>query len=804
MTRRIGVLVACVVLAAAFACRSQRVPVDRGVIDAALPTQFALTPLPHVNDELARSLVCADSLGRTAARFPTRRCLPCFPPRVQDGALEAIVHARTLWTRTGTAPWAADDSTARCIDLAWSRAALLARRDSAAARVLATPAVVVDRARFHAASAVPLTRQLAFDSLDLALAEHLAAGDSAWTREALELLARATWSHAQALLARPGWRLDVVEHQVQELPATMRWRVLPPLPPQNDTFGVAEAEWSARLFDRLATISTPASRHAWHRLALAPWVAMARWPSLDSAARALIGRAPGDSAVLPARALAAYQRMVRIVAQQPATDALFDSVLRALPNADAARYNAFDGVFTRADDAWRESFSPADRAQLDTRGWFVLDPLWTTTVNEVRLARRARMATADYLYADIAPPGTSGSATAAGRLLMRRGVPSARWSSPARTTAAPFLRLLGGWDGLRQVLEVEQTDETWRVFHGGRFTWARVATDPITADPVTARSVPCLQDGRDEGASPPPATFVECAERTRAHWAEVPFMSTLTAIDVVAARFRAGRDSTDIYLGASVPMTAFLPDRFGNPQRSAPLQLSAFLGTPSGERHWRQSEDRPRPTRDTRWRVQWSPRVTNGEWLHRVELLDADLMRGGRGAMAFTTTTASVQSMRGFGMSDLLVAADAKEARKPVRRWNDYAYEPNGGVVAGNTPFVVVWELYGLRPSSDGRLRWRVELRREQGAQVTRTDTRDVLLGAPRANPLVRANEPEAPELQYTREAPPADVIVDRLRIPLPAAATPGRHVLRVRVTDLVSGEVVERGVSVRLEASKP
>lgn len=784
------------------ACRQQGIAVDRGVVTAALPADYRLAPLPRVDEDLARTLVCSDSLGRTSARFAARRCLQCFPPRAQDGGLEAIAHARTLWSRTGKTPWAATDSTAVCIDLSWSRAGLFARRDSVVARMFASPSVTIDRLRFRAASAIPLTRAAAYDSLDAMLHAHLTSGDTTWARTTLELFARETWSHAQAMLARPPWRFDDVENDAFKPPVTKPWRILPPLPPANSAFSVSEAEWSARLFDRLATLSAPASRHGWHRLALAPWVAMSRWASLDSAAVALLGRAPGDSAVLPARALAAYHRLAHIVVQQQRVSALFDSVLRVLPAADSARFDAFDGVFTRADDAWRAEFLPEDRHRLDARGWFVLDPLWSTDVNEVRLARRARMATADYLYADIALPGTSGSATAAGRLLMRRGVPSARWSSPSRPTVAPFVRLIGGWDGLRQTVDIEQTDELWRTMHGGRFTWARVAEDHITVDPVTAHGVPCMQDGKDDGATPAPTTFVDCAERTRAHWAEVPFMSSLRSIDVIAARFRAGRDSTDIYLGASVPMGGFLVDPFGNGARGTPLHLSAFLGTPQGGVHWRRAEDRPRPTRDTRWRVQWSPRVANGEWLHRVELLDVDRVRGARGAMTFTTTMASVQSMRGFGMSDLLVAADAREGRTAARRWNDYTIDPNGGVVAPNTPFVLVWELYGLRPSNDGRLRWRVEIRREQGAQVTRTDTRDVLLGAPRANPIVRADEPEAPELLYTREAPPSDVVVDRLRMPLPAAATPGRHVLRVRVTDLVTGEVVERGVSVRLEAA--
>ncbi|MCA0376921.1 MAG: hypothetical protein LCH84_14805 [Gemmatimonadetes bacterium] len=781
------------------ACRGARVPVEAGLLAAALPGDAPRVALPSVDGELARTLVCADSLGRQAARFPTRRCLPCLPQRAQDGAPEAVEHARTLWARAGGAPWAADDSTARCVSVAWARAAQIAAFDPSAARWMDTPDVLVDRTRFQLSSTDPSTRTAALDTLDAALARHLATGDSAWVRDALEHLARAMWTKAQALLARPAWRLSDEESAARGATPMPTLRVLPPYPARSDTVGATDAEWSARLFDRLAQLAPTTERATWHRLALAPWVAMRRWNALNSAAQALLQRAPGDSVVLPARALAAYHRIVRPVLQAERVNALFDEALRAMAPEDSARHDSFDGVFARSDDEWRAGFLPLDRARLETRGWFVLDPLWSTPVNEVRLARRARVVTADFLYADIAPPGTSGSTTAAGRLLVRRGPPTPRWTTAVRSSAAPFQRLRGGWDGLEQTLEIEQTDELWRVIHGGQFTWPRVADhmlSPLAPPCAATQGAPA-----DTLFDAPYASFVDCAERDRARWKEVPFLATMVPIDVIAARFRAGRDSTDIYLGASVPLASFRGEATGS-RAAERLQLTAFLGRPDGDVHWSRSDTRVRPSSATaRWTTQWSPRVPNAEWLHRVELLDPARTRGARGAMTFTSAGAVQQSMRGFGMSDLLVAAASRTRVTLPRRWSDYELTPNGGVVAPRTPFVVLWELYDLQPDAQGRVRWQVEVRREQGAEVARVNVRDVLRGAPRANALLEANEPEAAELRYTREAPRSAAVVEQLRLPLPVAATPGRHVLRLRVTDLVSGAVVERAVGVRLEA---
>lgn len=103
------------------------------------------------------------------------------------------------------------------------------------------------------------------------------------------------------------------------------------------------------------------------RLALAPWVVLEKWAALDSAARALLQRAPNDSALLPARALAAYRTMKRPVLESPPVMALFDSVIAHLPRADSVRYDSFDGVLTAEDDEWRYGFFPHQRIALDRR-----------------------------------------------------------------------------------------------------------------------------------------------------------------------------------------------------------------------------------------------------------------------------------------------------------------------------------------------------------------------------------------------------------------------------------------------------
>lgn len=184
--------------------------------------------------------------------------------------------------------------------------------------------------------------------------------------------------------------------------------------------------------------------------------------------------------------------------------------------------------------------------------------------------------------------------------------------------------------------------------------------------------------------------------------------------------------------------------------------------------------------------------------MHRIEAIEPTKPRGARG-VAFRTAAELVEfQMRGFGMSDLLVAASAKPRTTTVRRWSDLTYTPNGAVIAPRANFDLAWEVYDLQPAADGRVRWSVEIRREQGTSATRDDMRDVLVNSSTAGARVLANEADAPAVAYTRDEAAAAAVVDHLSFNL-GDQPPGRHVVQVKIRDLVSGRVATRGVSVRI-----
>jgi len=658
-------------------------------------------------------------------------------------------------------------------------------------------ALLAEETLFRLASADDSVRALAIRAFDRTLDSLRKSGDNVNARVALAAFAGGLWSRAQRELERPSEiDLNPLEQQAHHLERRTRGLAqLPTIPPASSTLGVSEAIWCARLFDQLAAWSTNAAeRSRYHRLALAPQIILGDWTAVDSAARAMLQRAPRDSALLPARALAAYRMMRRPVSAQPAVMALFDSALVAMPRADSVRYDGFDDVLTKADDEWRYGFLPTDRIQLDERGWAVLDPLWSTPVNELRLERRARVAEADYRYADIAAPGESGSETGPGRTLLRRGVPDERWTALRPNEGGRDL--VRGWPGIRHTTVMDDSPSYWMMFyHPTRFTIER-----LSRSPVRNTTGLCAGDVELNSATP----IVSCAEDRRAEFRGVPFYGQTDSIDVTAALFRSlattpSQDSVDLYLGARVPLRGFKFREANAATARDRITLSAWLATPLGKIVYHSPDERNLPSyNEGAWTAQWTTRAQSGALMHRVEAIEPTRLRGARGVSFRTGEALAEFQLRGFGMSDLLVAASAKPKATTIRRWSDLSFTPNGGVIAPRANFELAWEVYDLQPAPDGRVRWSVEIRRQKGSSVKRDDMREVLVNSNTAGARVLANEADAPAVAYTRDEAAAPAVVDHLTFNL-GDQPAGRHVVDVKIKDLVSGRVVARGVSVRI-----
>lgn len=751
----------------------------RSAVERVLPGVRSPVFAELTESDLAALVICHDTLGRPLVGRRTvavSRCTPCIPYAMQTSADRSLSHARRLWQQAARAPYDTLDVGVGCARLAYKYARALRPNDDSLA---------VEIAIVHLADARDSLRARELSILDSILQQRITSGLSAPAAHMLSQLAGGIWDRAQRQLERPAEiDVDALEHAAHQLdrsaPVMMH---IPPIPGTSSEVGVSEAEWAARLYDAAARLAPgPEERSRWMRLSLAPWVLLEDWVALDSAASALLRRAPNDSALLPARALAAYRTMQRPVLESPSVMALFDSVVAHIPRADSMRYDSFDGVLTADDDAWRYGFLPDQRIDLEARGWAVLDPLWSTPVNEIRLARRARVAEADYRHADLARPGESGSETQPGQILLRRGPPTAQWTV-SRTLDGGHL-IERSWPGLVASSMIEARD-AWRVFYGTHFSLLTAGRYPPSEQ--------CMD--REQAFS----TLYVCATARRSEWTSIPFFGTTDAIDVTIARFRATGDSADMYVGARVPLRAFKHRDDLRASQTDRITLGMWLATELGAPIKHESVSHELPAANLLALThQWTPRVGSRRMMHRVEAMEPTKPSGARGIARFTTDAQTAFPVRGFGMSDVLIAARAAPRESVARRWSDLTIQPNGGTVAPKARFAMVWEVYNLTPGPDGRVRWRVRVKRERGEMVVREDMKEVLVGSAKAGSRVVADESAAPDFAYVREEAPSEALLENIVFGLDDAP-PGHHVVNVTIDDLVSGKSVTRGVSVRV-----
>ncbi len=799
--RGVGLCAALIAAIVAVACHpaagASRVRLTRGQESRAHESLVQTSPSTGRLVDLSESaraamVICHDTLGRPAnftRVVEVSRCSPCVATGVDSGGGRALAIARQLWAQRQRAPYDAldeHDMSGACARLAYD----VVR----AARPL-DDSLLVEYTLFRLADMRAWERWTALAALNARIEQLDQQQDRAAGTAIVTALARGVWERAQRQLERPiDINEDVVETRAHELDENVKsLRFIPTPPPTSGRLGISEAGWVAQLFTVAAQrTDVPTVRSALLRLALAPWATLHSWNSLDSAAHALLQLAPRDSAVLPAIALAAYKRIKHPVEESPLVMRLFDEALAALPRADSVRYDSFDGVLAQSDDQWRYGFLANDRAFLETRGWSVVDPLWTTPVNEIRLARRARVTEADYRYADIAPHGTAGSETPPGQLLQRLGAPYSNW----RVTHTPsFGRtvMTAGWPSMPATVEIEDNSESWHLFYGNALTPSKAAL----FTPVYTAQCPQPVDRLN--------TLLLCALTRRAEWNGVPFYGTSDTIDVTLARFRAPHDSADVYIGARVPLRAFSHRDATDATAKDRITVGAWLTSTTGTPIFHHDSAWTLPKEGTiASYAQWRAKSGSGYMMHRVEAMEPSQLASARGVAQYTSDSAVTFLLRGFGLSDILVAKSARlrsGLSSAPARWSDLVVEPNGGVVLPLQTFAIAFEMYDLRPDANGRVRWRVELRREHGSLVSRDNMRDALAASNKAGSRVLAVDSDVPDVSYTRDAVAAPATLESINFGFSNAPV-GRHVLNVRVTDLVSGQSVSRSVSVRILAA--
>ncbi|MDQ6611020.1 MAG: hypothetical protein M3Y64_01195, partial [Gemmatimonadota bacterium] len=380
-------------------------------------------------------------------------CRPCSHPMAASVRGAALSNARDIWAMRGSSPYDNNmkEGFISCVWRSYEQAIKYSPQD---------PTIQAEYATIRLLSSSAETRAVALENIDHIVDTLLTSGETTLAVGIVTNTARMLWITAQHMLERPeNVKVFDVEARAHDLAhAAVRLRRLPSVSAPSARLGVSEATWISALYVfalRLAPTNR-ALQASLSRNALTPFVTMADWTSVDRTVALLRDVPAADSVLRVATALSAHHRSGHTNAEAQSVMAKFDDALSHMPRADSARYDSFDGLLAVNDDEWRYEHLPDVLATLDMRGWALFDPLWSTPVNEMRLAHRARTAEADFLYAVGSPRGTAGSETPAGIMFMKRGAPSAHWTLQPpdyRTIGQPreFVlyhpALIRGWSG---------------------------------------------------------------------------------------------------------------------------------------------------------------------------------------------------------------------------------------------------------------------------------------------------------------------------------------------------------------------
>lgn len=750
------------------------------------------------------NLVCTNLAGQITPPGINVKCMPCVPE--QNTMRARLEHSRALLAHVGPRPFSNFYTYVGCIKHGYEMALDSLPND---------PFVRMEYYSWQLSAVIALERGNAIRQADGLIHTAVTSRDSALASMLLGQFGLAVWDRASRMLARPVGKFQLaVDDSVHDLRRAVRdLQQLPPIPTASKELGQSESDWARAIFEKSASLAhNEAQRSQQLRLALATYLAREQWRELDSAAKQVLVTYPHDSVAPLARALAQFRMVSDPVREYPRVMALFDSALHTLPVGDSLAFERFDDVLSALDDSWRLGLPDEERQSIDQRAWKVFDPLWLTDVNELQLVRRARMADANIRFAAVALPGQSGSATDAGTVLLKRSFPEPRWRVPP-----PPPMPIGMTAGNRFANPVVTLERTWL---GGltdrhRFASSEPGSSSTIDIPAALWSneftlhqrihVPIPGSERCRRAVAEP-TLYKCVKSDNGYWEDVPFEVRRTpprsyrdTIDVTMARFRTGTDSVDLFVAGRVPLRTFWHRNDTAARRQDSIVYGVTIATSLGDHLFQSQRTRALPSfGEVSFVEQWTVRAPIVNMMHRVEAYVPRQLRAARGSRRLTSPAEATFVTTGFGLSDILLADSLAISGNVLSSWRDLRVMPNAGVVAPGGRLAMAWEIYGLTPDSLGRVQWRVSLSREDGLPVIADDARDVIVGSAHAGAQIHAVEPDASLISFRRETAASDVVVDFLFFHL-SDTRPGRHVIIVRIDDLVAGTSTTRSASIRI-----
>jgi hypothetical protein len=243
------------------------------------------------------------------------------------------------------------------------------------------------------------------------------------------------------------------------------------------------------------------------------------------------------------------------------------------------------------------------------------------------------------------------------------------------------------------------------------------------------------------------------------------------------ARFRAPADSADLLVVLQAPITAI---RAGG-NTDAPTRLDFWIN-PRNEGRTVRDSGAMRGSGIGRM----ISRLPVGQYFFRIEATAEGSMTAAR-SMGWTTIgrdTATGFVTRGFGVSDLVLATEARPATPQPARWTDFGIAPVLHAVPKNTTLQLLWENYELG-NRGGQAEYTIAV----SIEPMRSNAERIVASV--VNALARSvgvdRERDRLRYRFERVTPHATAIVDVMGLAF--AGTPaGDYRVVVEISDRVSG----------------
>ena len=503
-----------------------------------------------------------------------------------------------------------------------------------------------------------------------------------------------------------------------------------------------------------------------------------RWRELTVIARERVARHRGEPLALLVMGLASYRD-----GQPEQAAAAFDTAVAHLGAPERGRLFSFVRLLPHKDSLAYARAPENAKANTERSFWAMADPLWSRPGDDPRYEFLARVTYAELRWT-VEELGVRGADSDRGEIYVRFGPPdtiavvrgsdySVERSGPMDQSGPGFTRANpNGKDPVQARMPLPSDVVTIWDYNTGltMVFWGAPAYGTARIPQNDGALVQEVIDSRS-------AAFDNLAS------------GRINEMPLRTARFRAGGDSVELVFLTQAPVSAI----HGSSAANAPVREFAWLF----------GRDVPNAYRDSSvvegdGKKAWVYRVPRSMFMYRVEATAEGSSVSGR-AMTWINAnadTATGFTLRGFGMSDVLLATTAESRTPTPNRWRDFDFTPLLGSLARRSNLEMIWENYELG-QRNGQAQYQLTITVQRVRSTAGRIAAQIIGVAASAVGITRRDDRVI--LQIERSTPYAATIADHIGIAL--ADTPaGTYRVTLEINDRTSGRKSSRSTEITIQ----